>query len=399
MSRLLHRRRRRRVRGRHPHGVGVVPAGASSAPPRASTAAGATSAPPPPPSPCRSSPTSSAGPTAGAGRSACTGVIAAALRPRLPPRRRRHPRGRRLRPGPKASALEVTSRRAVFGLVALSVPLVGALGVIAWRIWEVGRHLARRCSPSPSPPSPSLLGIQVTAVLPGEPAGPARRRTRPTTSYPFRSVAVLSPRLRLHLRLRAGRRVLPARRSSRRPGASSTAVAGAAASAFAVMNLVSRPGRRPPLGPASAAAAAGSPCCSAASALGYLVAVPARRGAGRSALAIALVLRDLAVRPGGQRRRLRHRAAGEEAGERPDRRPGRRLRQRRRHRLPHHAAVPLAPGGVPGDGRRLRSSRSSPAGGSSSPAASHASGSAPAADRARAPSRATGVELAPAGRA
>lgn len=48
------------------------------------------------------------------------------------------PDGRTYKAVKRASALEVTSRSAVFGLITMSVPLAGALVVIAWRILHVG---------------------------------------------------------------------------------------------------------------------------------------------------------------------------------------------------------------------------------------------------------------------
>ena len=37
----------------------------------------------------------------------------------------------------RQGALEVTNRKAVFGLAALTVPLNAALALIAWRVWRV----------------------------------------------------------------------------------------------------------------------------------------------------------------------------------------------------------------------------------------------------------------------
>ena len=67
-----------------------------------------------------------------------TGVIAAAYGVVYLPGRAGHPRGRRLRAlAPRRPGLEVTNRKAVFGLAALTVPVWAILGVIAWRVWDV----------------------------------------------------------------------------------------------------------------------------------------------------------------------------------------------------------------------------------------------------------------------
>jgi NNP family nitrate/nitrite transporter-like MFS transporter len=138
----------------------------------------------------------------------------------------------------RASALEVTSRPAVWGLIAMSVPLAGALAVIAWRIWYVD-VISSAVLAIALAGAAVLLGIQILAVLKVNTA--ARKNAVPADEhYPFRSVAVLS----LAYMCTFGSELAAV---SFLPGffektwGLSTTVAGAAASAFAVMNLVSRP--------------------------------------------------------------------------------------------------------------------------------------------------------------
>lgn len=137
-----------------------------------------------------------------------------------------------------AAALEVTSRRAVFGLMAMFVPAAVALGVIAWRVKRVevigtgtmivGFVLAAL-----------FLIYQITAVR--------RVNQRALTGsypqdeqYPFSSVVVLSLAYFCTFGSElAAVSYLPQFFES--TWGLSTAVAGAAASAFAFMNLVSRP--------------------------------------------------------------------------------------------------------------------------------------------------------------
>ena len=89
-----------------------------------------------------------------------------------------------------ATALQVPDRRSVFGLMALSVPLALALGVIVWRIRVAGvidgtGLLAGFALVS------VLLGLQLTAIWRTNTA--ARANAVPAAEqYPFRSVVVLS---------------------------------------------------------------------------------------------------------------------------------------------------------------------------------------------------------------
>lgn len=138
----------------------------------------------------------------------------------------------------KASALEVTSPGAVWGLMALSVPLAAALGVIGWRIWKVGVITSAGLAVAIAA-SAVLLGIQLLAVHRANATARADGYP-PEDRYPFASVAVLSLAYACTFGSElAAVSFLPTFFES--TWGLSTAVAGAAASAFAVMNLVSRP--------------------------------------------------------------------------------------------------------------------------------------------------------------
>ena len=191
LSRLLRRCRRRRLRGRHPHGVRVVPAQGAGHRRGRSTAAGATSAPPSPPWPCRSSPR----------------VVGGARRLALGLRRRRAwsprstasctsatvqdtPDGVTYSRPARQGALEVTSRSGVFGLAALTVPLFAVLGVIAARIWSAGVISHPGPGARASWSIAALLVSQLVAVF--RVNGPALRNDYgPTDQYPMKSVAAL----------------------------------------------------------------------------------------------------------------------------------------------------------------------------------------------------------------
>jgi NNP family nitrate/nitrite transporter-like MFS transporter len=138
----------------------------------------------------------------------------------------------------KAAALEVSSPGAVRGLIAMSVPLGGALVLIAWRIWKVG-VISSAVLGVAIAVSMVLLGLQIVAVL--KVNGPARRGEVPAEEqYPFRSVAVLAIAYMCTFGSElAAVSFLP--EFFEHTWGLSTTVAGAAASTFAVMNLVSRP--------------------------------------------------------------------------------------------------------------------------------------------------------------
>ena len=131
---------RRRVRGRHPHGVGVVPAergrhrrgrlrrlGQLRRRGRRVLA----------PAVRRSFATLLGGDDGWRWAILLTGVIAAGLRRLLPPAVTDTPEGVTYVRPRRQGALEVTNRKAVFGLAAMTVPVNAALGLIAWRIWRV----------------------------------------------------------------------------------------------------------------------------------------------------------------------------------------------------------------------------------------------------------------------
>jgi NNP family nitrate/nitrite transporter-like MFS transporter len=138
----------------------------------------------------------------------------------------------------KAAALEVTSPGAVWGLMALSVPLGAALGIIAWRIWKVGVIGATGLALGLGA-SALLLGVQLLAVW--RVNKDARADAHPAEErYPFASVAVLSFAYACTFGSElAAVSFLPTFFET--TWGLSTAVAGACASAFGVMNLVSRP--------------------------------------------------------------------------------------------------------------------------------------------------------------
>jgi NNP family nitrate/nitrite transporter-like MFS transporter len=138
----------------------------------------------------------------------------------------------------KAAALEVTSPGAVRGLMVLSVPLAVALGVIAWRIWKVGVITSFGLGLAVGA-SALLLAIQLVAVHRTNALARADGYP-PDQRYPFRSVAVLAVAYACTFGSElAAVSFLPTFFED--TWGLSTAVAGAAASAFAVMNLVSRP--------------------------------------------------------------------------------------------------------------------------------------------------------------
>ena len=138
----------------------------------------------------------------------------------------------------KAAALEVTSPGAVWGLMALSVPLAVALGVIGWRIWKVGVITSAGLAVAIAA-SVVLLAVQLLAVHRTNATARADGFP-PEERYPFRSVAVLSFAYACTFGSElAAVSFLPTFFET--TWGLSAAVAGAAASAFAVMNLVSRP--------------------------------------------------------------------------------------------------------------------------------------------------------------
>lgn len=137
-----------------------------------------------------------------------------------------------------AIALEVTNRKAVFGLGAMFVPAAVALGVISWRIKRVGVIGTQAM----------LLGFVLAAAFLIYQLIAVRKVNHRALDasypdgeqYPFRSVVVLSLAYFCTFGSElAAVSYLPQYFES--TWGLSTAVAGAAASTFAFMNLVSRP--------------------------------------------------------------------------------------------------------------------------------------------------------------
>ena len=138
----------------------------------------------------------------------------------------------------RQGALEVTSRPAVFGLAALTVPLTAILGVIAWRVWRedvIGTTTFA-----------VVLGVIAALLLVQELAVFRVNRPAlageypPEDSYPFRSVAVLC--LAYFATFGSELAVvsmLPTFFAD--TWGLGPAAAGVAASAFAFMNLAARP--------------------------------------------------------------------------------------------------------------------------------------------------------------
>ncbi|WP_211262688.1 NarK family nitrate/nitrite MFS transporter [Nitriliruptor alkaliphilus] len=148
------------------------------------------------------------------------------------------PEGRTFARPPRQGALEVTSRPAVFGLIALNVPLIAILGLVAWRVEMVG-VIGREVLWSI---------VAVLVVLSLFQARAAVRVNRDALAdrypsddrYPFRSVAVLC----LAYAVTFGSELAVV---SMLPlffadtfGLSPT-MAGATAAGFAFMNLAARP--------------------------------------------------------------------------------------------------------------------------------------------------------------
>ncbi|MGI8874619.1 MAG: NarK family nitrate/nitrite MFS transporter [Egibacteraceae bacterium] len=138
----------------------------------------------------------------------------------------------------RQGALEVTSRAGVAGLIALQVPLAGVLGLLAWRLERVGLL---------SDPALWAIGAVLTLALAVQVRSivrvnrPALRSDYDTAdTYPFRSVAILS----LAYAVTFGSELAVVSMLPTFFGETfglSVVAAGATASAFAFMNLGSRP--------------------------------------------------------------------------------------------------------------------------------------------------------------
>ena len=138
----------------------------------------------------------------------------------------------------RQGALEVTSRAAVFGLAALTVPLNAVLALIAWRIWRVDVIS-----------TPVFVGVlvviaavfiaqEVAVFRVNKPA--LRNEYAPSEQYPMRSVAVLCisyfATFGSELAVVSTLPTFFADTWGLGPG-----LAGIAASGFAFMNLAARP--------------------------------------------------------------------------------------------------------------------------------------------------------------
>ena len=90
----------------------------------------------------------------------------------------------------RQGALEVTNRKAVFGLAAMTIPVNAALGLIAWRLWRVD-VISTPLFVAVLVAVMALLVVQELTVF--KVNRPAMADSyAPEDQYPFRSVAVLS---------------------------------------------------------------------------------------------------------------------------------------------------------------------------------------------------------------
>ena len=139
----------------------------------------------------------------------------------------------------RLGAIEVTSRGAVFGLAALTVPVFGILAVIVWRVWTVN-VLSTPAMVVAMVAVAVLLATQLAAVF--RVNGPALRDEYPVEDrYPLTSVAALA----LAYFCTFGSEIavvsmLPTFFSD--TWGLSTGAAGFAAGSFAFLNIVTRPG-------------------------------------------------------------------------------------------------------------------------------------------------------------
>jgi MFS transporter, NNP family, nitrate/nitrite transporter len=138
----------------------------------------------------------------------------------------------------RQGALEVTNRRAVFGLLALTVPANAALGLIAWRVWRVD-VISTPVFVVVLVAIATLLLVQELTVF--KVNRPALANAYPVEDqYPFRSVAVLSIAYFATFGSElAVVSMLPTFFSD--TWGLGPSAAGIAASAFAFMNLAARP--------------------------------------------------------------------------------------------------------------------------------------------------------------
>jgi NNP family nitrate/nitrite transporter-like MFS transporter len=138
----------------------------------------------------------------------------------------------------RQGALEVTSRKGVWGLAALTVPINAVLALIAWRIWREGVISDGAFVGVLAAVAVLLLVQEVTVFRVNRPA--LEDSYPPEDQYPVRSVAVLC--IAYFATFGSELAVV-----TMLPGffadtwSLGPAAAGVAASAFAFMNLVSRP--------------------------------------------------------------------------------------------------------------------------------------------------------------
>ena len=139
----------------------------------------------------------------------------------------------------RQGALEVTHPSAVWGLTAMTVPLTAVLGLVGWRIWREG-VISDAGLVAVTAGVVALLVAQEVAVF--RVNRPARAGTYPVEDrYPFRNVAALCIAYFATFGSElAVVTVLPTFFAD--TWGLGPAAAGAAASAFAFMNLAARPG-------------------------------------------------------------------------------------------------------------------------------------------------------------
>lgn len=139
----------------------------------------------------------------------------------------------------RQGALEVTQRSAVWGLAAMTVPLTAVLGLVAWRIWREG-VISDAGLVAGAAMVVALLVVQELAVY--RVNRPALAGSYPAEDrYPFRNVAALCIAYFATFGSElAVVTILPGFFAD--TWGLGPAMAGAAASGFAFMNLVARPG-------------------------------------------------------------------------------------------------------------------------------------------------------------
>ncbi len=139
----------------------------------------------------------------------------------------------------RQGALEVTQRSAVWGLAAMTVPLCAALGLVGWRIWRAGVVTDAGLA-AVAVVVVALLAVQELAVF--RVNRPALAGDYPAEDrYPFRNVAALCVAYFAAFGSElAVVTILPTFFAD--TWGLGPAAAGLAASGFAFMNLVARPG-------------------------------------------------------------------------------------------------------------------------------------------------------------